>query len=146
MAVMPSPTRGEGAVVDTVCAAFATMHSCSRPIKQQARFITPAALSARVMLVSRALIHDEGAGKAGRRSHPWSACSKKHAAEPQVRTGSSGLPCAIGFTAYTRSPRGPAFLPPSSTMLVNKHRELGLSNGRPGPHDFTVRAMSFVRV
>src|SRR3569833_2611246 len=30
MAVMPPPTMGEGAVVDTVCAAFATMPTCSQ--------------------------------------------------------------------------------------------------------------------
>src|SRR5882724_7754741 len=30
-------------------------------------------------------INHEGAGKAGCPPHPWSACNKKHAAEPQVQ-------------------------------------------------------------
>jgi hypothetical protein len=39
----------------------------------------------------------EGAGKAGCWSHPRSACNKKHAAEPQVRAETTGLPCANGL-------------------------------------------------
>jgi hypothetical protein len=46
-----------------------------------------------------------------------------------------------GSTVYTYSPRGPAFLPPSS---ADHHRQLDLSTGRSGPHDFTVRIGSFV--
>jgi len=42
-----------------------------------------------------------------------------------------------GLRAYTWSPRGPAFLPPSPASL--SRCKLGLSTGRPGPHDFTVR-------
>ncbi|MBV9456547.1 MAG: hypothetical protein JO141_03365 [Bradyrhizobium sp.] len=42
-------------------------------------------------------------------------------------------------TAYTRSPQGPAFLPLSLTTFVEKHRQLDLSTGRSGPHDFAVR-------
>ena len=41
------------------------------------------------------LMRSEGAGKTGCPSHPWSACRKKHAAEPQVRAGTTGLPCAM---------------------------------------------------
>src|SRR5262245_7333946 len=66
-----------------------------------------------------------------------------HAAEPQVRAGSSGLPCAIGFTAYTRSPRGPAFLPPCRDN-AQARVALGISTGMPGPRDFTVRIVLFV--
>jgi hypothetical protein len=43
-----------------------------------------------------------------------------------------------GFTSYTRSPQGSAFLPLSSARS-SKHRELDLSTARPGPHDFAVR-------
>jgi len=46
-------------------------------------------------------------------------------------------------TAYTRSPRGPAFLPPSPREII--FARLGISTGMPGPHDFTVLTVSFVR-
>jgi hypothetical protein len=45
-------------------------------------------------------------------------------------------------TAYTSSPRGPAFLPPFATTLT---RCAGISTGMPGPHDFAVLSVSFVR-
>jgi hypothetical protein len=51
-----------------------------------------------------------------------------------------------GLTAYTRSPRGPAFLPPSSATLTEEHHELDLSTGRPGPRDFTGITLLFVRM
>jgi len=43
-----------------------------------------------------------------------------------------------GVNAYTSSPRGPAFLPPSLARSP-KRRKLGISTGMPGPHDFAVR-------
>jgi hypothetical protein len=98
------------------------------------------------MLVSRALIHDEGRREGRAPIAPMVRVQQKargrttgtdRIIRPSLRDWLYGL--------YALSP-GPAFLPPSSKMLVNKHRELGLSSGRPGPHDFTVRAMSFVRV
>jgi hypothetical protein len=76
-------------------------------------------------------LENEGAGKAGCRSHPWPACSRKSRRQsPQVRAGSSGLPRAMVGTAYTCSPRGPAVLPPSparssrlATPAWSQHRE-----------------------
>jgi hypothetical protein len=51
-----------------------------------------------------------------------------------------------GFTVYTRSPRGPAFLPPSPHVMLSIIARLGVSSGTPGPHDFTVRKSAFVRM
>ena len=61
-----------------------------------------------------------------------------------VTTGAAGQPAfpARWATAYTRSPRGPALLPPS--FASSSLRELGASTGTPGPHDFTVRTDTFV--
>ena len=90
-------------------------------------------------------LENEGAGKAGCRSHPWPACSRKSRRQsPQVRAGSSGLPRAMVGTAYTCSPRGPAFCPRRPRARRTWQRELGLSTGRPEPHDFAVRIGSFV--
>jgi len=41
---------------------------------------------------------------------------------------------------------GTGSLAPVARVLVNKHSELGLSTGRPGPHDFAVRVSAFVRM
>jgi hypothetical protein len=84
----------------------------------------------------------QGRPGAGRTHGP--RATKKHAAEPQVTAATTGLPCAMVYLAYTRSPRGPAFLPPSLARS-SKHRKLGISTGMPGPHDFAVRDVAFVR-
>jgi len=57
-----------------------------------------------------------------------------------VTTGAAEHPAfpARCFTAYTRSPWGPAWLPPSIAELV-EFSDLSASTGTPGPHDFTVR-------
>src|SRR3569833_1953874 len=77
----------------------------------------------------------EGAGKAGSLPPPWPPCSKKCTGqEPQVRPRHPGPPCANGFTAYTRSPQGPAFLPLSLTTLVESIANL---TPAPGCQDHT---------
>ena len=48
-----------------------------------------------------------------------------------------------GLPAYTCSPWGPALLPPCANRV--KRFAHGISTGMPGPHDFAVRAASFVR-
>jgi hypothetical protein len=57
-----------------------------------------------------------------------------------VTTGAADHPAfpARWLTAYTRSPRGPAFLPPSARDAKASSR-IGISTGMPGPHDFAVR-------
>jgi hypothetical protein len=103
----------------------------------------PCGLAAQIaseLLRRVALENREGAGKAGCPSHPWSACNRKHAAEPQVRTGSTGLPCAMVLTAYSAlSSVNRAFLPPSSAKCISALRELSASVGAPGPHGLAVR-------
>jgi hypothetical protein len=54
----------------------------------------------------------QGRPGAGRTRGPRAA--KKHAAEPQVRAETTGLPCASGFNdLYVLSPVRRAFWPPS---------------------------------
>ncbi len=70
--------------------------------------------------------------------------TRKHAAEPQAQPRTPGLPCAMALTAASRSPRGSAFLPPSSAC--SSQRRFSARTAAPGPHDLTVRTGSFVRV
>jgi hypothetical protein len=46
----------------------------------------------------------EGAGKAGCPPHPWSACNKKHAAEPQVQADHPAFPARWFYGLYVISP------------------------------------------
>ncbi len=69
--------------------------------------------------------------------------TKSRRQSPQVGRNNRPSLCD-GFNAYTRSPRGPAVLPPSLMMLVELHHALGVSTGTPGPHDFTSVDISVV--
>src|SRR5713101_5239024 len=60
-----------------------------------------------------ALETEEGAGKAGCPPHPWSACNKKHAAEPQVQADHPAFPAQWFYGLYVISPVTIAWLPPS---------------------------------
>src|ERR1700748_2645508 len=51
-----------------------------------------------------ALENGEGAGKVGCRPHPWSACNKKHAAEPQVQADHPAFPAQWFYGLYALSP------------------------------------------
>jgi hypothetical protein len=81
----------------------------------------------------------EGAGKAGCPPHPWSACNKKHAAEPQVQAESSGLPCAMVLQLIRDLPGDHAWLPPSPVRRLKRLHDLSACIGAPEPHDFAVR-------
>ena len=101
----------------------------------------------------------EGAGKAGSSPLPWPACRKKARGRTTGSAKTSRPSLRDGLTVYSRSPRGPACLPPLSrdanasrvrdnacalrgcTTLARRH---GISTGMPGPHGFTVRITSFV--
>src|SRR5690242_12626816 len=48
------------------------------------------------------------------------------------------FPARAGYGLYVISP-GTGFLAPVAHDARRKHLELGLSTGRPGPHDFAVR-------
>jgi len=63
---------------------------------------------------------------------------KKQAAVTTGSAKTSGLPCATVYGLYALSP-GTGCLAPVVRTLV-KASELDLSTGRPGPHDFVVRA------
>jgi len=87
---------------------------------------------------------EEGAGNAGCWPHPWPASKRKSWRQlPQVQPEQSGIPCAMVLRLISRSPWEPGFLAPIARS-VRHASELGLSVGRPGPHDFAVR-LSVVR-
>src|SRR3954447_19082921 len=82
----------------------------------------------------------QGRPDAGRAHGP--RAEKKHAAEPQVWPNNARPSLRNGFNGlYVISP-GTGSLAP---VARNDHCRLDLSSGRAGPHDFTVRSMSFVR-
>ncbi len=62
---------------------------------------------------------------------------KKQAAVTTGLAGSSGIPRAMVLRLIRDLPGDRAFLPPS--FARSSARDLGLSVGRPGPHDFAVR-------
>src|SRR6266851_9994738 len=89
-----------------------------------------------------ALEREEGAGKAGCPPHPWSACNKKHAAEPQVQADHPAFPAQWFYGLYVISP----------VTMLGCHRRLRVVSrklsaciGASGPHDFAVR-MSCARL
>jgi hypothetical protein len=79
----------------------------------------------------------EGAGKAGCPPHPWSACNKKHAAEPQVQADPPAFPAQWLYGLYVIFP----------VTMLGCHRHpaghdlarLSACIGAPEPHDFAVR-------
>jgi hypothetical protein len=108
----------------------------------KAPFIPPrrrvlAARCARVIESEPPSKNNEGAGKAGCPPHPWSACNKKHAVEPQVQADPRRLPCAMVLRLIRALPGDHAWLPPSP---VDRIHELSACIGAPEPHDFAVRS------
>ena len=67
---------------------------------------------------------------------------KKQAAVTTGSARSTGIPCAMVLRLIRDLLGDRAFLPPSSAR--SSSRELSLSVGRPGPHDFAVRIGSLV--
>src|SRR5712664_5004695 len=88
-------------------------------------------------LFKRAALENKRAqGRPGARSHPWSACNKKHAAEPQVQADHPAFPAQWFYGLYVISP----------VTMLGCHRRLRVVSrklsaciGAPGPHDFAVR-------
>jgi hypothetical protein len=76
---------------------------------------------------------------------------RKLAAGTTGGAGSSGIPCAMFDGLYALS-SGTGLIAPVVRVMRNiiacatrkRCRRLGLSTGRPGPHDFTVRVGMFV--
>jgi len=63
---------------------------------------------------------------------------RKQAAVTTGTSRNTGLPCADGLRLI-RALLGDRLVCPRHPRCSSKHRELDLSTGRPGPHDFTVR-------
>src|SRR5215468_1784518 len=81
-----------------------------------------------------ALEIEEGAGKAGCPPHPRPPCNEKSTGqEPQVRTESSGLPCAMVLRLIARSPREPGLIAP----VVRKLRQIANLASASGGQDHT---------
>jgi hypothetical protein len=92
------------------------------------------------LCVSHVPLKTEGAGKAGCPPHPRPPCVKMHGEGTAGGGGVIRPSLRNGFTAYTRSPRGPGLLAPvMRERLFLSVRALGASVGAPGPHDFAVR-------
>jgi len=77
----------------------------------------PRRMCVRVLPIDHPHQSKEGAGKAGCRPHPRSACSKKHAAEPQARPNNRPS-LRNGLTAYTYSPRCTGLLATVATGII----------------------------
>jgi hypothetical protein len=81
---------------------------------------------------------DEGAGKAGCRPHPWSACNKNARGRTTGTSRTSGLPCATVLRLIRALPGAPGFLATMTRMMLT-HQHEDTSVGVSGPHDFAVR-------
>src|SRR5215472_14607907 len=77
-------------------------------------------------------------GRPGARMHPWSACRKKHAAEPQVQADQPAFPAQWFYGLYVISPVT-GLSCHRRRRDAKHHRQLSASVGAPGPYDFTVR-------
>ena len=79
----------------------------------------------------------EGARKAGPRLRPVAPVREKNARGRNHRySRSSGLPCAMGFTLMSRSPRCAGLIATVAFGLIIT-RKLSASVGAPGPRVFT---------
>jgi hypothetical protein len=94
----------------------------------------------RVMLQPWTPLITEGAGKAGNRLMPMPPCNKKHGEGTTGSAGRPGLPCAMVLRLVRALLGDRAFLPPLLASAQRAACERSLSVGRPGPHDFAVRA------
>src|ERR1700748_3767711 len=97
----------------------------------KARFNISAAQGARILHRRGPSRSEEGAGKAGRRSHPWVPCNKKHGGRTTGSTGNIRLSLRDGFTDYFA-------LSPVTGFYCHRHawetsQKLGASIGAPGP-------------
>src|SRR5882757_2841078 len=118
-------------------------YTCSLPGFEfqtiETRLRNLAADHARVDVGSMSLLHEEGAGKAGCPPHPWSACNKKHAVEPQVQADHPAFPARWCYGLYV--------IFPVTGLSCHRHLAgqvpagLSASVGAPEPHDFTVRLL-----
>src|SRR5690242_14315026 len=97
-----------------------------------------AARCARVLRQSRSLQNQRGRRECRVKASPMARQQQeKLAAVTTGSAGSSGIPCATVLRLIRALLGDRAFLPPSPRVSYAK---LDLSVGRPGPHDFAVRA------
>src|ERR1700761_8128553 len=86
--------------------------------------------------------HERAQGRPGADRTHGPRATKKHAAEPQVTAEQPAFPARWLYGLYVLFPVRRAFWPPSPRR--SSPARLGISVGMPEPHDFAVRAISFV--
>ncbi len=85
----------------------------------------------------------EGAGKAGCRPHPWSACSKKARGRTTGTSRTSRPSLRDGLRLIRDLPGAPGCLATVASETRKRLRQLNTSVGVSGPRDFAVRARGF---
>ncbi len=85
----------------------------------------------------------EGAGKAGCRPHPWSACSKKARGRTTGTSRTSRPSLHDGLRLIRDLPGAPGCLATVASETRKRLRQLNTSVGVSGPRDFAVRARGF---
>ena len=131
-----SRSRRPGLPGTIVVTALPPSHPCSTDVQVHVL----AARDARALLRSSTLLAWREQGRPGAGRRPWSACNKKHAAEPQAQPRTPGLPCASGLRLASRSPRCTGLFGHRHPHEAKLRCEFDTSVGVSGPHDFTVRA------
>jgi len=129
-------SRRPGLPGTIVVTALPPSHPCSTDVQVHVL----AARDARALLRSSTLLAWREQGRPGAGRRPWSACNKKHAAEPQAQPRTPGLPCASGLRLASRSPRCTGLFGHRHPHEAKLRCEFDTSVGVSGPHDFTVRA------
>jgi len=104
------------------------------PIKQQGRYSRSRSASRSSYDLQNHPRKAEGAGKAGCRSHPWSACNKKARGRTTGTSRTSGLPCATVLTLIRALPRDRLSCPCVATTRVRALRWAPA----PGRQDHTI--------
>ena len=94
------------------------------------------------LCISGTLQKSEGAGNAGRRPRPWPASKQKAGGRYHRFSQIIRHSLRDGFNAYIALSLGTGL---SCSHRPRSSRELGLSVGRPGPHDFASASAPFVR-
>src|SRR5690242_5180814 len=82
--------------------------------------------------------NEEGAGNAGCWPHPWPACRKKAGGSHHRFSRDIRHSPRDSFNGLYVLSSGTGLFAPVSRQRARRVA-LGLSTGRPGPHDFTVR-------
>jgi hypothetical protein len=119
----------------TTAAAYGSRRSPGRRWRGRQHMANHPRTRFRVRALFVTALETEGAGKAGCRSHSWSACERMHAAEPQVRAEHPAFPARWLYGLYVISP-GTGVLAP---VVERNAQALSLNlTSAPGGQDHTI--------